>query len=74
MKIVGIDASTKVTALALIEDGKLVHHCSIDFSKEKDVDTRIDGILKEADKILKSWMHMWYSWNLPGWETTYRQQ
>ena len=55
MKIVGIDASTKVTALALIEDGKLVHHCSIDFSKEKDVDTRIDGILKEADKILKSW-------------------
>lgn len=55
MKIAGIDASTKVTALALIEDGKLKDYCSIDFSKEKDVDVRIDGMLQEADKILKKW-------------------
>lgn len=55
MKIVGIDSSTRVTAMALYENGKLIDHCSIDFSKEKDVDTRIDGILKEVDKILKSW-------------------
>lgn len=55
MKIAGIDASTKVTSLALIEDGKLKYYCSIDFSKEKDVDVRIDGMLQEADKILKKW-------------------
>lgn len=55
MKIVGIDASTKVTSLAVMEDGKLKDYCSIDFSKEKDVDVRIDGMLQEADKILKKW-------------------
>jgi len=55
MKIVGIDASTKVTSFAVMEDGKLKDYCSIDFSKEKDVDVRIDGMLQEADKILKKW-------------------
>lgn len=55
MKIVGIDASTKVTAFAMIEDGFLKSHISVDMSKEKDVDVRIDEILKGADSVLKLW-------------------
>ena len=55
MKIVGADLSTKCSGLALIEDGILKEHCAIDFSKEKDVEVRIDEMIKRIDLTLKYW-------------------
>lgn len=55
MKIVGIDASTKVTGLALIEDGFLKAKIAVDHSKEKDIETRIDNMIRDVDSALKLW-------------------
>ncbi len=41
MKICGIDASTKKTGIALLEDGKLIDYRLLDFSREKDLDKRM---------------------------------
>lgn len=55
MKIIGIDASTKCTGMALFEDGKLKEHLTIDLSHVKDSDVRIPMMMVEIADVLKEW-------------------
>ena len=55
MRIVGIDASTKATGLAMIEYGELIEFTAINMEKEKDADVRIDAMIRGIDKCLKEW-------------------
>lgn len=55
MKLVTLDASTKVTGCALFEDGRLVDHCAINFSKEKDTEKRMNQMCVALIKRLNNW-------------------
>lgn len=52
MKICGIDASTKKTGMALLEDGKLIEYRLIDFSREQDLDKRMREMCLSIDDLL----------------------
>ena len=74
MKVIGIDASTKCSGIAVYEDGKLVFHNVIDMSKNKDTDARIMLMIVELGLfILKESPDAVYiedSWNKLNIETT----
>lgn len=47
MIILGIDASTKCTGYGIVNsDGELITHGAIDYTSEKDIDVRIDLMMK----------------------------
>lgn len=52
MKIVGIDASTNKTGIAVFKDGKYIEHTLIDCHKEKDAFKRIPMMANEICKYL----------------------
>ena len=52
MKIVGIDASTNKTGMAVLEDGKYVTHTLIDLHKITDAKERIPKMMVEICKYL----------------------
>ena len=52
MKICGIDASTKKTGIALLEDGKLIEYRLIDYSREQDLDKRMREMCLSIDEVL----------------------
>lgn len=52
MRLVTLDASTKVTGCALFEDGKLIDHCAINFSKETDSEKRMNMMCSAIVKKL----------------------
>lgn len=52
MKICGIDASTKKTGIALLEDGKLIEYRLIDYSREQDLDKRMREMCLSIDSVL----------------------
>lgn len=45
MKLIAIDSSTKATGCAVFIDGKYHSHTLLDFSKEKNVDERMDKMI-----------------------------
>ncbi len=54
MIIMGIDASTKCTGYGIVDsDGKLITHGVIDFKSEKDIDVRIDNMIKNLIDLIK---------------------
>lgn len=56
MKIIGIDASSNKTGIAVFEDNKYIAHTLIDLHKIKDADVRIPKMMVEICKHIK--MHM----------------
>lgn len=52
MKIVGIDASTNKTGIAIFEDGKYITHSLIDHHKIKDGDIRIPKMMYDIGAYL----------------------
>ena len=52
MKICGIDASTKKTGIALLENGKLIEYRLIDYSREQDLDKRMREMCMSIDELL----------------------
>lgn len=55
-KILGIDASTKCTGVAIVNtSGKLLFHDVIDYKNERDIDVRIDGMIEGLIKIFDEW-------------------
>lgn len=59
MKICGIDASTKKTGISLLEDEKLIEYRLLDFSREKDLDKRMQEMCLAINDLLN-----YYSPNL----------
>lgn len=55
LKIIGIDASTTCTGLALFEDGKLKEHLAINLKHVKSADVRIPMMMVEIADVLKRW-------------------
>ena len=53
MKIVGIDASTNKTGIAVFEDGKYLTHTLIDLHKITDTNKRIPKMMQAICKYLK---------------------
>lgn len=52
MRIIGIDASTQKSGIAIFEDGKYITHILIDLHKEKDTMTRIPHMINSiCEKI-----------------------
>lgn len=47
MKLISADSSTKKTGLSVFENGEYVEHILIDYSKEKDVEVRINKMGKD---------------------------
>ena len=52
MKICGIDASTKKTGIALLDDGKLIEYRLLDYSRELDLDKRMREMCTSIDELL----------------------
>ena len=55
MRHVTLDASTKVTGCALFEDGKLIDHCAINFSKEADSEKRMNMMCEAIVRKLQEY-------------------
>ncbi len=55
LKIIGIDASTTCTGLALFEDGKLTEHLTINLKHVKESDVRIPMMMVGIADVLKRW-------------------
>ena len=53
MKIIGIDASTNCTGIAIFQDGEYVAHTLIDLHKIKDPDKRIPKMMIEIGLYIK---------------------
>lgn len=54
MKIIGIDASSNKTGIAIFRDGEYVEHTLIDLHKIKDPDIRIPKMMVEICKYIKT--------------------
>ena len=46
-RIMGIDASTQKSGVAIFQDGQYITHALIDLHKEKDIMTRIPHMINE---------------------------
>lgn len=55
IRLVALDTSTKVSGCALFVGGKLVEHCAIDYSKEKDSELRMNMMAMSLVKRLNVW-------------------
>lgn len=55
MRIIGIDASTQKSGVAIFEDGQYITHTLIDLHKEKDIMTRIPHMINEICKKLEEY-------------------
>lgn len=54
-KLVSIDGSTQKTALALFTSGKYIHHTLLDFSKNKNIDSRFTTMAKGIWEFLDTY-------------------
>lgn len=74
MRIMGIDASTTCSGVAVIEDGKLIYHDAIDMKKNKDAEQRVKNMMSELGEIIKAYsptaVYIEDSWNKQNIETT----
>ena len=55
MKMVSLDSSTKVSGCALFEDGALIEHRAIDYSKIYDPEERMNKMCVSLVKLMKEW-------------------
>jgi Holliday junction resolvasome RuvABC endonuclease subunit len=53
MRIIGIDASSNKTGIAVFQDGEYIEHTLIDLHKMKDPDIRIPKMMVEICKYIK---------------------
>ena len=74
MKVVGIDASTTCSGIAIIEDGKLVYHDIIDMKRNKDSEKRVMNMMSEIGAFIinnsPDVVYIEDSWNKQNIETT----
>jgi Holliday junction resolvasome RuvABC endonuclease subunit len=74
MRVIGIDASTTCSGVAVIDDGDLIYHGIIDMKKNKDSDQRIMNMISELGAIIKEYapaaVYIEDSWNKKNIETT----
>ncbi len=74
MRIIGIDASTTCSGIAVIDDGKLIYHTVIDMKNNKDTDQRVKNMMWELGKTIKEYkpdaLYIEDSWNKQNIETT----
>lgn len=74
MRIIGIDASTTCSGIAVIDDGKLIYHTVIDMKNNKDTDQRVKNMMWELGKVIKEYkpdaLYIEDSWNKQNIETT----
>ena len=74
MRIMGIDASTTCSGVAVIDDGKLVYHDIINMKSNKDTDQRVKDMMCELGKKIKEYsptaLYIEDSWNKQNVETT----
>ena len=55
MKLCSIDSSTKATGMALFENGVYKTHVLLDYHKNRDVDERMNLMIKSMIKQLQKW-------------------
>ena len=55
MILVSIDASTTSTGMAIYDDGKYLEHTLIDHHKNKDIENRINQMIKDIISYLQKW-------------------
>lgn len=74
MRVMGIDASTTCSGVAVIEDGKLVYHDVIDMKKNKDAEQRVMKMMGELGAMIMDYspnaLYIEDSWNKQNIETT----
>lgn len=74
MKVMGIDASTTCSGVAVIEDGKLIYHDTINMKSNHDADQRVKNMMSELGSIIKEYsptaVYIEDSWNKQNIETT----
>lgn len=74
MKIIGIDASTTCSGIAVIEDGKLIYHDSINMKSNKNADNRVKQMMIELGGFIYDYapaaVYIEDSWNKQNIETT----
>lgn len=74
MRVMGIDASTTCSGIAVIEDGKLIYHDAIDMKKNKDAEQRVKNMMSELGAVIKEYspdaLYIEDSWNKQNIETT----
>lgn len=74
MRIIGIDASTTCSGIAVIDDGNLIYHTIINMKANKNTDQRVKNMMWELGKIIKEYnpnaLYIEDSWNKQNIETT----
>lgn len=55
MKLCGIDSSTSATGVSFFIDGEYFDHVLFDHHKNKNVDERIDSMIRDITKQLQKW-------------------
>lgn len=74
MRIMGIDASTTCSGVAVIDDGKLVYHTIVNMKSNKDTDQRVKNMMCELGEKIKEYspdaLYIEDSWNKQNVETT----
>lgn len=74
MRVMGIDASTTCSGVAVIEDGKLIYHDVIDMKKNKDAEQRVMKMMSELGTMIMDYspnaLYIEDSWNKQNIETT----
>ena len=74
MKVIGIDASTTCTGIAVIEDGELIYHGIVDMKKNKDAYNRVMNMMEEIGVFILNAnpdaVYIEDSWNKQNIETT----
>ena len=74
MRVMGIDASSTCSGVAVIENGKLIYHGIIDMKKNRDAESRIRNMISELGKSIDKYspdvLYIEDSWNKQNIETT----
>lgn len=74
MRVMGIDASTTCSGVAVIEDGKLIYHDVIDMKRNKDAEQRVMKMMSELGTMIMDYspnaLYIEDSWNKQNIETT----
>lgn len=55
MRVMGLDQSSNISGICVLEDGQLVFYCKIDLSKNKDVPNRIKHMFLEIAKLIEQY-------------------
>lgn len=74
MKVMGIDASTTCSGVAVIKDGELIYHDAINMKSNKNAEQRVRNMMSELGAMIKEYspdaVYIEDSWNKQNIETT----